>query len=295
MIIDEFGSFLSRISTKNQTGNVAEIPSILQTLWGWPPQVEWEGSIKQGKTVVKVLGPAFSIFGSSTERAFFTALKRKEVASGFVNRILLFNAGRGATERVRPKYHWTQCPVWLLDAFKAIAGKKPALVDNVWRKMDWDEGVEDTWMKSETDIRKLPSVEERELWIRVPEIALRLATVVAVFRDSTVVSAEDYDWGMKIARKSCAQISHGLQVHMLEDYEEADLVEHIREEFRRKTELRWGQIRKYCERKTGDLRKIDRAMHHLISTEEIYPIRGDGGPGRPTERWRWADADRKRK
>ena len=81
----EFGSFLSRISTKNQTGNVAEIPSILQTLWGWPPQLEWEGSIKQGKTVVKVLGPAFSIFGSSTERAFFTALKRKEVASGFVS------------------------------------------------------------------------------------------------------------------------------------------------------------------------------------------------------------------
>jgi hypothetical protein len=100
---------------------------------------------------------------------------------------------------------------------------------------------------------------------------------------------------MKISRKSCAQIAHGLQLHMLEDYEEADLVEHIREEFRRKTELRWGQIRKYCERKTGDFRKIDRAMQHLISTEEIYATHGDGGPGRPTQRWRWADGDRKRK
>jgi hypothetical protein len=32
VLIDEYGSFLSRISSKGQTGNVAEIPSILQTI-----------------------------------------------------------------------------------------------------------------------------------------------------------------------------------------------------------------------------------------------------------------------
>ena len=34
VLLDEYGSFLNRISSKGQTGNVAEIPGILQTLWG---------------------------------------------------------------------------------------------------------------------------------------------------------------------------------------------------------------------------------------------------------------------
>jgi hypothetical protein len=70
VVIDEYGSFLSRVSSKGQGGNVAEILSSLQTLWGWPPEMEWVGSIKVGKEMVKVYGPAFAIFGSSTERAF---------------------------------------------------------------------------------------------------------------------------------------------------------------------------------------------------------------------------------
>jgi hypothetical protein len=310
---DEYGSFLNRIST--QTGNVSEIPSTLQTLWGWPPQLEWEGAIKTGKDNTKVWGPAFMIFGSSTERAFFTALKSKEVASGFVNRHLLFNAGRGAIERIDAKYDWTQCPVWLVDAFKEIAGE-PAPLDNRplqrkdnrgkptgiflrdWRRMTWGEGAKEAWRHFENkEIRNLPSADEREMWIRAPEIALRLATIVATFafRGSTIVTAEDYDWARKVSRKSCAQIAEGLQRHMLENFEQADLVELVREEFRKKTELRWGQIRKLLERKTGDYNKIERVIQHLQLTNEIHDVSVSGRAGRPTDRWRWTAADRKGK
>jgi hypothetical protein len=72
---------------------------------------------------------------------------------------------------------------------------------------------------------------ESELWIRAPEIALRLATVLAVFRGSKVVEQDDLEWGTKLARLSTTQLARGLHQHMLEDYEQADLVEHIREEF----------------------------------------------------------------
>jgi hypothetical protein len=300
VVIDEYGSFLSRISSKGQGGNVAEIPSILQTLWGWPPEMEWIGSIKVHKDQVKVYGPAFSIFGSSTERAFFVALKKKEVASGFVNRHLLFNAGRGAAERIRPKHNWQQIPGWLAKALKEVAGdpapidNRPLPIPNVrgrffrdFRRIGWGAGAEDAWLKFEGEIRGLPSVDDRELWIRAPEIALRIATVLAVFRGSDVVEVDDLDWAIKLARSSTVQIARGLQKHMLEDYEQADLVEHIREEFRRKTELRLGQIRKYCERKTGDYRKIDAAIHHLAACEEIVELDPPDGPGRPTKRWRW--------
>ena len=79
--IDEYGSFLTRIH--GQSGNVSEIPAKLQTLWGWPPEEQYIGDIKVGKPAddrVTVHGPAFSIFGASTEQSFFTALKQKNVS-----------------------------------------------------------------------------------------------------------------------------------------------------------------------------------------------------------------------
>ena len=303
VVIDEYGSFLTRISSKGQGGNVSEIPSTLTSLWGWSPELEWTGSIKVGKERVPVYGPAFAIFGSSTERAFFLALKKKEVASGFVNRHLLFNAGRGAALRVKPKCDWLQIPSWLAKDLKKVAGPL-AEVDNRpkplkdaqgvariflrgFRRIGWGDRAEDAWYGFDAEIRGLPSVEDRELWVRAPEIALRIATIVAVFRGSNTVDLDDLEWAIKVVRQSTAQIAHGLQKHMLEDYEQADLVEHIRELFRKKTVVRLGQIPKHCERKTSDYRKIDAAIHHLATCEEIIEAEAPEGPGRPTKRWKW--------
>jgi hypothetical protein len=299
VVIDEYGSsFLRRISSKGQTGNVSEIPSTLQTLWGWSPTLEWQGSIKVGKEVVTVHGPAFSIFGSSTESAFFTALKGRQVSAGFVNRHLLLNAGRGAPRRVEPKYDWQQCPEWLVKALKGIAGK-PAPVDNrplrkgLWvvtdfRKIGWGPGAHALWQEFENEIRDLPTA-EREVWIRAPEIALRCATIVAAFRGpATVVEVADLEWAIALARHSTTQLARGLDKHMLEEFEVADLVEHIREEFRRKGELTLGQIRKLCERKVNDFRKIDLAIDHLVKVEHIVELEEEEAKrGRPTRRWKW--------
>lgn len=297
VVIDEFGGFLSRISSKGQTGNVSEIPSLLQTLWGWPPELEWEGSIKVGKQMVKVYGPAFSIFGSSTERALFVALKRKEVASGFVNRNLLINVGRGALERVKPKYDWMNCPDWLARALKEVAGPsapadnraliKEGVVFRDFRRIGWGPGAEERWMEIERDIRRMPSVEDRELWIRAPEIAERIATVVAVFRGSRLIEVEDLEWAYEVVQYSTRQLVRGLDKHMLEEYEQADLVERIREEFRGKSVLTVGQIRKLCERKVNDFRKIDQAIDHLLKCGDIVELDPSEGPGRPTKKWRW--------
>src|SRR5262249_37915017 len=124
------GSFLSRITTKNQSGNVAEIPSILQTLWGWQPDAVWKASIKADRTSLKeVHGPAFSILGSSTERAFYGAIKSKQVGGGFINRHLPLEGGRGVDERVGPRYPRGNCPKWLIKALKEVAGE-PAPIDN---------------------------------------------------------------------------------------------------------------------------------------------------------------------
>jgi hypothetical protein len=255
-----------------------------------------------GKDVTTVYGPAFSIMGTTTGHSFFGSLKKKEVSSGFVNRHVVFNAGRGALRMEDPKYPRSSIPSWLVKAIKEIAGD-PAPIDNRplrpkvdgrevtlkdFRRIGWaSSDVKEMWRSADAEIRGMPSGEDRELWIRAPEQALRIATVAAVFDGRKTVDVVDWQLGIGIARHSMEQIHAGYTKHSLEEFEQADLVELIRDEFRLKTMLSIGQIHKRCERKTGDYRKIDRAISHLVTCGDIIELDQGSGPGRPTTKWEW--------
>jgi hypothetical protein len=155
-----------------------------------------------------------------------------------------------------------------------------------YRRIGWGLGAKDFYEGFEDEIRDMPSVEDREIAIRAPEIALRLATIVAVYRGSGVVEVEDLKWSIALARQSLTQLQRGLNKHMLEEFEQADLADFIRDLFRRHREMKHGEIRKICECKTKDLRQIDWVIQHLITSEEITAFEYDG-PGRPTQRWKW--------
>src|SRR5262249_53190114 len=176
----------------------------------------WNGTKKVGKEMKQVYGVAFSMLGFSTERAFFGALKKKEVASGFINRMLLWNVGRGwIGEQQDPKYHWMQCPKWLAEALKGVASRwpePPAVIPPLAKpeQIGWGVGAKERWKEFDVSIRQLPSGEERELWIRAPEIAIRLATIVAVYRGLPVVEIADLEWGIEIAKASTRQLKRGL-------------------------------------------------------------------------------------
>jgi hypothetical protein len=315
--IDEYGSsFLARI--EGQSGNVSGIPSKLTTLWGWSPEEKYLGDIKVGKHAddrVPVYGPAFSIFGASTERAFFNALKGKHITGGFVNRHFVLDAGRGALKPVKggPKYSWQRCEPWLLEALRQVAGE-PAprdnrpLVKNVngesvvikdwFRRIDYTPDAYELSYNFECESRAMPSVIDREICIRAPEIAGRLATVEAAFCGKSLVDVEGLTWAMELARGSTRYLMRGADKHMLEELAQADLVEYIRDEFRRrmvspmpgadKGVLTLGQIHKFCERKCKDHRQIDAAIYHMEVCEDITELEDEGNPGRPTRRWKWA-------
>ena len=258
--IDEYGSFLNRISSKSQSGNVAEIPAILCSLWGHSPQATWKGSIKMHKKMVEVHGPAFAIFGASTEPVFYKALKSKQISGGFVSRHLVFNAGRGAERRIEPKYSWVACPKWLRNALKEVAGP-PAPLDNSplinglhviwdWRRIGWEPNAKERWYDYEYKIRSAPSGDERDVWIRAPEMALRLATIVAVFRGSDVVDLVDLEWAIGVAEHSTTKIVEGLQTHSSEDMEQVELIRIIRAKLQQKKTMTAGLLFKTCENKT---------------------------------------------
>jgi hypothetical protein len=282
---------------KSQTGNVAEIPSTLQTLWGWSPQLEWQGSMKVGKNEVVVYGPAFCIFGTSTPKTFFASLKSKNVSSGFVNRHLMFNAGRGAEEIVEEADDVFSIPDWLKNALKEVAGpmadidnrpmKSGQWIARDWRRIGWGDGAKAKWLGYANALRKLPTEEKREIWARCAEMALRMATIVAVYRGSDVVDVEDLEWAYGVAEYSTKEIERGLQKHMLETLERADLLDHVRRTWRERRRLTQGQVMKACERKTDDRRKILDVIQTLIDSGEIIELAQEYGPGRPTQTWEW--------
>jgi hypothetical protein len=76
---------------------------------------------------------------------------------------------------------------------------------------------------------------------------------------------------------------------MLEDFEQADLAERIREYCReRKGRLiPIGEITKAFERKIGDLRKLKEIIWHVESTGDIAQVEAPPGPGRPTIYFTW--------
>jgi hypothetical protein len=298
--IDEYGSFLNRISSKSQSGNVAEIPGILCSLWGHSPQATWKGSIKVKKKMIEVYGPAFSIFGASTEPALYRALKSRQISGGFVSRHLVAkadNAGRGAERMVDPKYSWVACPKWLRKALKEVAGP-PAPLDNSprilgqwvawdWRRIGWGPKAKERWFDYEYSIRSKPSGEERDVWIRAPEMALRLATIVAVFRGSDVVDLEDLEWAIGVAEHSATQIVEGLGEHYSEDMEQVELIRLVRAKLQQKKTMTKGLLFKTCENKTNDQRKIWGAINHLVFLGEAVEI-APSSVGRPTEcKWKW--------
>jgi hypothetical protein len=303
VVIDELGGWLSRITSKSQSSNVNEIPSILNTLWGWSPEhIAWKGSIKVGKDVKGVFSPALSLLGFSTEEKFFAALKRSDAATGFINRWSLWNAGRGWQGDLQiPKYPWTQVPAWFgkalqeLTKLQAAPVNEPMLffsedLDIVIRdfvRLRWGDGAEELYNKFEKGCRQMDDEDRREIWTRSAEIAVRHATKVAFFRKSLTVDVDDIKWGIAVASMSTEQLEQGYNEYSKEDLDQADLVRRLREQFKRKSRLTWGQARKHCERSTNDYRKIEAAITHLVQIGDIALEDPSGEPGRPTDTYRW--------
>ena len=314
ILCDEIGGWLNRISATGQTGNVAEIPATLQSLWAWSPELNWIGTKRKGKEMVTVFGPAMSIFGDSTEAKLIKGLTREEIANGFLNRWLLFGIGRGAPRRVKPKYHWTEIPKWLEKAIKEVVGKpvpakglvkltlpKPNgggdVVLQDFRRIGWGPDVEELFLDYEEFTRALPSVKDRDLWIRAPEQAVRLATILAFYRGPPRVEVKDWEWAVEVVKYSMSQLERSLSKHQRDKLEQVELVDKIRDEFLRENlpvgtgrkvvgELTEGQIHKFCERLCEDYRKINFAIDHLLKIgeiEEFTPVRR----GPPTRHFRW--------
>src|SRR5262249_40009521 len=141
----------------------------------------------------------------------------------------------------------------------------------------------------------MPSVDDRELWIRTHDIALRLGTVLAVYRCSSKVEIEDWEWAVELAKHSTEQLKRGVDKHMLEELDDADLAEQIRDYFRDRegSMISIGKVSKQFERK-GNVKKLNEVIWHVVRTGDVVQLTDEEvvqrvgvRAGRPTLYFTW--------
>jgi hypothetical protein len=132
---------------------------------------------------------------------------------------------------------------------------------------------------------------------------MRLATVEAFWRGAEVVDEVGWAWARAVVEQGLRQLHRALRKNLSEDLAAADLNNAVRALFQKEEhqvlvtgplgdtrlvgQLTYGKIKKACERKTHDPRKIDWAIKHLVDTGEIVVLERSG-PGAPTKgKWQW--------
>lgn len=220
--LDELGSFLARVNAKMAGGWERGISKWLRTLWGTSlgdvQTPEWADRESQN-----IRRPALSIYGVSTPEQFYGALSEEDIQNGFINRFLLCSDAR-PPERDPPR---------LLSA-----GVPPSIVEGLARLRSLSEGIggaisDDSRLEGSAPPKllrwgvgakqvydllrsRVEELEDRDaghaaLCARTPEIAVRIATIIAAGRFSDTVDVIDMVSGATLAVQSANAMAEGLR------------------------------------------------------------------------------------
>ena len=265
--MDEFGDFMRRVFDRKGSIHARAIPKILRTLWGANfdnvGTAEWAD-----RESVRLAAPHLSLFGASTHEQFYTALENGAVADGTLNRFLIVEGDR-RPKRVKPEAAREIVPAALIERLKEIynasgtmsaARRNDVHFDPVTSSgsivdMRWGEGAERAWVAYSHDVETLMSDKpaEADLRGRSAEMAIRIATIVAVGRGSSTVDVGDVKYGIAMAHRSAETMIAGAADFMAENEQEAN----------------WQKIVRMIREKGGRLeyRTIYRSMKHMRSRE----------------------------
>jgi hypothetical protein len=115
--------------------------------------------------------------------------------------------------------------------------------------------------------------EWRDIQARAPEIAVRLATIVAWWRGSEIVEVADWQWGWALAEMSCRLVLKGANEQMKVKREFAKICQHIKSLLAAGPQ-KIGQIHAHSRSAAGNqgMEIVDKALADLILSEEIHEL-----------------------
>ncbi|WP_374308254.1 bifunctional DNA primase/polymerase [Methylocella sp.] len=242
-IMDEFGSFLAKVTHQRSNSYQQEITKVLRR--AWDAFAEYSGLQRVDKVAPSMKWPALSLIGSSTPGEMFDALSSKSATDGFLNRFLIFQTavkGRSARPTADKRRPPEEIVYWLKnlydqcrgDQYGVDFGEQPLaeLNENDQIQLTWaDDVVADAF----DDLREkmVDRIDEDDcgpLFSRTAEYTVRLATICAVSRDGLEarVTAADLDWGAGVALWSAERMAREAELRIADNLAQAQAKEVLR-------------------------------------------------------------------
>lgn len=233
MPMDEIGAFLRRIGDRRASGHERGITKILRMFWG--ASFEKITTPEYASSQSEVLeAPALSIYGTSTPDEFFSGLSSADVANGFLNRFLILMGDPTAHDK-DPDTDARSMPPALISGLGSVyravhlaqgePGNRPITPGVTTFDTTWADGAQAAWSAfshSCQDQAGAGAPMTRDCFARTGEIAVRLATIRAIFDRRTEVSIEDVEWGAGLAWYSAARMAQALEEHLVETRQQGD-------------------------------------------------------------------------
>lgn len=217
-VYDEFGMLLASTGNNSNT-NLRDAQRLLMSLFGQlgdvarPVAYSTNGKTAQqieGMRSQKVVRPAVTILGLSTPETFFDALSQDDVASGFLNRLLVVNSRRDP--QVEDMRAWRKIPAELrtwINEFGST-GDEDFLAGELSTEAEEPEIVEFTpgakarlreIAQEVIDLQaKYRPYRLDGMLSRSREIAMRIALIVSLSRKKKRIDEVSVDWSWDYVR-----------------------------------------------------------------------------------------------
>lgn len=230
---DEFASIISRITEKRASAHDKGITLVLRSLFNCNFGTATTPAYANTSSV-EIVAPALSLYGPTTPDEFYSAMRGKDVVSGFLNRFLVIDGGDRVPDR-QPLRALRDVPdslrANLADLYKIGATGKGNLSSFVCkntapdpepRRVPWQsQDAHDCYTElcRAVESRMEDDAEAAPFLPRLSEIAVRCATIRACGDDmaAPTVSLDHMEWAAKLAWQSFDQMRSEASRHMVDE------------------------------------------------------------------------------
>jgi hypothetical protein len=303
-VIDEYGLVLDRLVRSNATSSESSLMSDMRTLWGTQFGKQYHTATTLDRPVEIIYGPAFSIFALSIPEDVGAAFKSRQIFGGFFNRHLyLIGDKRPPKQDLVPG----NVPDALVARLKALVphlgvdailkqptseiksskDEKPISVPITGQvELRWGLGAKAVWDQLDS-LASEPDRMKQIMFARVPDMTVRLASIVAFGRGSRTVDEPDMLWACALAMRSAQDMYEAVLKHMEDPKSHNAMCQEILELFTESPDGFVSERNIFRKMRPYKLKGDDlkHALNQLIKEERIKAERRQTG-GRPSDGYR---------
>ena len=294
--IDEYDKVLSRILKSNAGSFETDIINQLCQLWSYELEAYLTPAASKNPAQI-IYAPRVSLFACTTPENFYKALASREITGGFINRHLNVRGEDDPT--LQENRADLKVPDDLAACLRALRGK--AGLDKILNKpmadigndsgyaepppkpvkpeiiLGWGPGAKEIWTGLASTLRAERDELKQNIFARVAEMTVRLASIVAFGRGSLVVEVPDMEWARALAMRSAQDLHEGVLKHMEDPKTHNAMCEEILRMLRTSDErlpdgsrfLSLRDINRKCRKYKAKGGDVDAALKQLSQEERI--------------------------